>query len=90
MLLPNQRRYPGAATNPEVISPLNILRDTFREEQAKQDYSDVIAAINAGIGAIVEAINSQDYGTHLDGRALMQSVERAQRQRGADIIPSIL
>lgn len=82
--------YPGARSNPEIIAPQNILRETFREEQGKQDYSDVIAAINAGIGAIVDAINSQDYGTHLDGRTLMQSVERAQRERGASIMPSAL
>ncbi|NBI10267.1 hypothetical protein D1641_09625 [Colidextribacter sp. OB.20] len=50
------------------------------------DNSDVIAALNAGFQALIETINSQDYGTHLDGRTLMQSVERAQRQRGANIM----
>lgn len=82
--------YPGARSNPEIIAPQSILRDTFRAEQEKQDYSEVINAINAGIGAIVAAINDQDYGTHLDGRSLMQSVERAQRERGASIMPSVL
>ena len=78
--------YPNARSNPEIIAPQDILRQTFREEQGRQDYSDVISAVNAGIGAIVEAINSQDYSTHLDGKTLMQSVERAQRQRGVDIM----
>lgn len=82
--------YPGARSNPEIIAPQNILRDTFREEQGKQDYSEVINAIRDGIEAIVKAINSQDYGTHLDGRSLMQSVERAKRERGASIMPSVL
>lgn len=82
--------YPGARSDPEIIAPQSILRDTFRAEQEKQDYSEVINAINAGIGAIVAAINDQDYGTHLDGRSLMQSVERAQRERGASIMPNVL
>lgn len=79
--------YPNARTNPEVIAPQNILRQTFREEQGRQDNSDVISAINAGIGAIVEAINaSGNRPVTIDGKTLMQSVERAQRQRGANIM----
>ena len=79
--------YPNARSNPEIISPQSILRETFREEQGRQDYSAVISAINAGAGAIVDAINNQDYGVHLDGKTLMRSVERAQHQRGANLMP---
>ena len=82
--------YPNARTNPEIIAPQNILRQTFREEQGRQDNSDVISAINAinaGIGAIVDAINaSGNRPVTIDGKTLMQSVERAQRQRGANIM----
>lgn len=76
-----------ARTNPEIIAPQNILRQTFREEQGRQDNSDVISAINAGIGAIVDAINANGgRPITIDGKTLMQSVERAQRQRGANIM----
>lgn len=78
--------YPNARSDPEIISPQSILRQTFREEQGRQDYSDVISAVNAGFQALIETINNQDYSVHLDGKTLMQSVERAQRQRGANIM----
>ena len=78
--------YPNARSNPEIIAPQSILRETFREEQGRQDYSDVISAVNAGFQALIETINNQDYSVHLDGKTLMQSVERAQRQRGANIM----
>lgn len=50
------------------------------------DNSDVIDVLNAGFQALIETINSQDYGTYLDGKTLMQSIERAQRNRGANIM----
>lgn len=50
------------------------------------DNGDVIAALNAGFQALIETINSQDYSTHLDGKTLMQSVERAQKNRGVNIM----
>lgn len=78
--------YPNARSNPEIIAPQDILRQTFREEQGRQDYSAVISAVNAGFQALIETINNQDYSVHLDGKTLMQSVERAQRQRGANIM----
>lgn len=79
--------YPNARSNPEIISPQSILRETFREGQGRQDYSAVIGAINAGAGAIVDAINSQDYSTHLDGKTLLRTVEKAGRDRGVNLMP---
>lgn len=50
------------------------------------DNSDVIAVLNAGFQALIEAVNNQEHGVYLDGKQLMQSVERSQRQRGANIM----
>lgn len=50
------------------------------------DNSDLINAFYSAAGMIVEAIQNQENGVYLDGKQLMQSVEKSQRQRGADIM----
>lgn len=45
--------YPGAKRNPEIVTPQNIMYDTFRDAQ---DNSDVVNAIAAGVQRIVRAI----------------------------------
>lgn len=51
------------------------------------DNSDMVSALYAVAETIVEAINSNgDRPISIDGKTLMQSVERAQRQRGANIM----
>jgi len=51
------------------------------------DNSDMVSALYAVAGTIVEAINeNSERPITLDGKTLMQSVERAQRQRGANIM----
>ena len=83
--------YPGARTNPEIIAPQNLLTDIIHQEN---NTGEIIQAVReatlAAPNRIVEAIQNQDTSVHLDGKQLMQTVERQQRQRGADIMPSIL
>lgn len=50
------------------------------------DNSDLINAFYTAAGMIVEAIQNQDNGVYLDGKQIMQSVEKSQRQRGANIM----
>lgn len=50
------------------------------------DNSDIINAFYAATGMIVEAIQNQEPGVYLDGKRLMQTVEKQQRQRGANIM----
>lgn len=56
--------YPGAKTNPEIVAPQNILRDTFREEQ---NTDEIINAIYAMGQQIVAAVNSNSGDIYLDG-----------------------
>lgn len=83
--------YPGAATNPEIVTPQNLLTNIIQKENNSEDIIQAVreAAFDAA-NRIVEAIQSQDTATYLDGKRLMQSVERSQRQRGADIMPRTL
>lgn len=82
-----EERWPGLALASPLSSSPAEPPPWLRLFQGRQDNSDVISAINAGIGAIVEAINaSGNRPITIDGKTLMQSVERAQRQRGANIM----
>lgn len=47
---------------------------------------DMSGVIYAAATMIVEAINSKDQSVYLDGKKLMQAVERQQRSRGANIM----
>ena len=75
----------------EIIAPQNLLTDIIHQEN---NSGEIIQAVReatfAAANRIVEAIQNQDTSVHLDGKQLMQTVERQQRQRGADIMPSIL
>lgn len=83
--------YPGAATNPEIITPQNLLTNIIQKENNSEDIIQAVReAVFEATGRIVEAIQNQDNGVYLDGKQLMQSVERSRRQRGASIMPNVL
>lgn len=83
--------YPGAATNPEIITPQNLLTNIIQKENNSEDIIQAVReTVFEAAGRIVEAIQNQDTSVYLDGKQLMQSVERSQRQRGASIMPSVL
>lgn len=79
---------PGMAS--PLASPMGTLSSAYNSNSQGSgggyDGAAIINAINAQGDRIVNAINSQDYSTSIDGKTLMQSVERAQRQRGANIM----
>lgn len=50
------------------------------------DNEEIIAALFAVGREIVTAINEKDSNTYLDGKQMMQAVEKHQRQRGANIM----
>lgn len=56
--------YPGAKRNPEIVTPQNIMYDTFRDAQ---DNSDVVNAIAAGVQRIVRAIEENGGDIYVNG-----------------------
>lgn len=71
--------YPGAATNPEIVSPKKVLAETIRQET---DFSEVINAIFAMGQQIVNAINENgDRPINLDMEKLTSSVTTMQNRR---------
>ena len=55
--------YPGAKRNPEIVTPQNLMYDTFREAQ---DTDAVVNAIMAGVQQIVRAIQDSNVEVYVD------------------------
>lgn len=56
--------YPGARRNPEIVTPQNLMYDTFRDAQ---DTDVVVNAIMAGVNQIVRAIQDSNVEVYVDG-----------------------
>lgn len=56
--------HPGAKRNPEIVTPQNIMYDTFQDAQ---DNSDVVNAIMAGVRQIVRAIEENGGDIYVNG-----------------------
>ena len=79
--------YPGAKRNPEIVTPQNLMYNTFRDAQ---DDTDVINAIVSVGQQIVQAIRSQDNSISIDGRQLVRQTydqfKRYETQRGESLV----
>lgn len=58
----------------------------YSAQEPSSGSNDYSSAIYAAAGMIVEAIQKQDNSVYLDGKQLMKSVERSQKERGANIM----
>lgn len=56
--------YSNARSNPEIVTPQNLMYDTFREAQ---DTDVVVNAIMAGVQQIVRAIQDSNVEVYVDG-----------------------
>lgn len=65
--------YPGAKRNPEIVTPQNLMYDTFREAQ---DTDAVVNAIMAGVQQIVRAIQDNNVEVYVDGDGTAQQNRR--------------
>lgn len=73
--------YPGAQSNPEIVAPQSILRQTFRQElNGGVSNEEVISAIYAMGERVVRAINDKDANTYIDGEAVTKRVTSLQEQ----------
>lgn len=70
--------YPGAKTNPEIVTPQNILRETFREEQNDEDLINVILASTQ---QIIAAIKNNSSDIYLDGQKVAARATAAQNRQ---------
>lgn len=70
--------YPGAKRNPEIVTPQNLMYDTFREAQ---DTDAVVNAIMAGVQQIVRAIQDNNVEIYVDGDGTAQQ-NRKNRMYG--------
>ena len=65
--------YPGAKRNPEIVTPQNLMYDTFRDAQ---DTDVVVNAIMAGVNQIVRAIQDSNVEVYVDGDGTAQQNRR--------------
>lgn len=65
--------YPGARRNPEIVTPQNLMYDTFRDAQ---DTDVVVNAIMAGVQQIVRAIQDSNVEVYVDGDGTAQQNRR--------------
>lgn len=73
--------YPGAQSDPEIVSPQHILRETFRQElNGGVSNEDVISVIFAAAQQIVRAINDKDTSVMMDGRNVTSRVTDMQNR----------
>lgn len=70
--------YPGARSNPEIVTPQSLMLETFRKAQ---NNDDVVSAIFAGVQRIVAAIESNSGDTYLDGDKISQHVTAWQNRQ---------
>lgn len=71
--------YAGARTNPEIVAPQSIIRDTM--EEANADVIDVLYQILAA----AQEIAQKDTTIELDGEELAKSVNKNNRSRGYNL-----
>lgn len=72
--LVNVAEYPGAATNPEIVTPQKIMYDTVSSANGPLAV-EILNALEELKNAVVTAINDKDLSTYIDGEQL----ERHQR-----------
>lgn len=70
--------YPGAKRNPEIVTPQNLMYDTFRDAQ---DTDVVVNAIMAGVNQIVRAIQDNNVEVYVDSDGTAQQ-NRKNRMYG--------
>jgi hypothetical protein len=63
--------YPGASSNPEIVAPQKILRETFQEEQRTDEILNAVYAVGS---MIVNAINSKDVDFSIDGASITRTI----------------
>ena len=71
--------YAGARTNPEIVAPQSIIRDTM--EEANADVIDVLYQILAA----AQEIAQKDTTIELNGEQVARSVNKTNRSRGYDL-----
>ena len=61
--------YPNANSNPEIVAPQSIMRETFLEA-----ITPIVNAILGGNKEVVNAINDKDNNLYINGRKVSESI----------------
>ena len=64
--------YPGASSNPEIVTPENKLTEIFENSN-----NDIVDVLIQGFRQIVTAIDQKDTSVSVDGMTLAKSVQKA-------------
>ncbi len=80
--------YPGASTNPEIVTPQNLMRDTVVEANA-----EMIVAIVTAIQSLQRAVEDKDQNVYISegdiGRAAAAYAQQQRRRTGHNPLTSI-
>ena len=64
--------YPGAKSNPEIVTPENKMREVFETSN-----EDIVSVLLQGFKQIIQAINEKENTLSVDGMVLAKSVAKA-------------
>lgn len=77
--------YPGARTNPEIVTPQNIMRDTMGEAN-----EEVVNAIYAIGNQLTKTIEDKDTDVYMDGDKVTRKITKKQKEQSKYSSPSLV
>lgn len=77
--------YPGARTNPEIVTPQNIMRETMGEAN-----EEVVNAIYAIGNQLTKTIEDKDTDIYMDGDKMTRKITKKQKEQSKYSSPSLV
>ncbi len=77
--------YPGAKSNPEIVSPQNIMRETMEDAN-----SEVVNAIYAIGNQLTKTIEEKDTDVYMDGDKVTRKITKKQKEQSKYSSPSLV
>lgn len=77
--------YPGARTNPEIVTPQNIMRETMGEAN-----EEVVNAIYAIGNQLTKTIEDKDTDVYMDGDKVTRKITKKQKEQSKYSSPSLV
>ena len=77
--------YPGAKSNPEIVSPQSLMAETMQNANV-----DVVNAIYAIGNQISKTVEDKDYDVYMDGDKVTSKVTKIQNKQSKNRGPSLV
>lgn len=77
--------YPGAKVNPEVVTPQNIMRETF-EGVLNESMNNVLAAIERN----TTVTQNKSTDMYIDGSKMTRKITNIQQQQSTTNLPQMI